>query len=144
MEIDPVRVITDRGVRVIRASDRLPDVCSGDMIREAAISRGTVGAEKLWIGWVELGPGLVSSVHHHGEAESGIFIVSGHARFYAGEKLEEEMEVGEGEFVWVPPNVVHVEQNARTSEPVRMVVARSTQETLVFNLPNPQGWQPRR
>ena len=144
MDVDPIRVITDQGVRVIRQGDRLPDVCSGDMIREAAISRGTVGAEKLWVGWVELGPGLISAVHHHGEAESGIFIVSGRARFYAGDQLEEEMEAGEGEFIWVPPNVVHVEQNVRTSEPVRMVVARSTQETLVFNLPQPPGWQPRR
>jgi uncharacterized RmlC-like cupin family protein len=142
MEIDPTRIVTDQGLRVIRAGDRLPDVASGDMIREAAISRGSVGAEKLWVGWVELGPGLVSAVHHHGEAESGIFIVSGRARFYSGPELDESFEAREGEFVWVPPNVIHVEQNVATDQPVRMVVARSTQETLVFNVPTPAGWTP--
>jgi uncharacterized RmlC-like cupin family protein len=142
MEIDPTRIVTDQGVRVIRAGDRLPDVASGDMIRQAAISRGNVGAEKLWVGWVELGPGLVSAVHHHGEAESGIFIVSGRARFYSGPELDESLEAREGDFIWVPPNVIHVEQNVATDQPVRMVVARSTQETLVFNVPTPAGWTP--
>lgn len=142
MEVDPTRVVTDQGVRVIRAGDRLPDVCSGDMIREAAISRSSVGAEKLWVGWVELGPGLVSAVHHHGEAESGIFIVSGRARFYTGAELEDSFEAREGEFIWVAPNVIHVEQNVDMNQPVRMVVARSTQETLVFNVATPSGWTP--
>ncbi len=142
MEIDPTRVVTDQGVRVIRAGDRLPDLASGDMIRQAAISRGTVGAQKIWVGWVELGPGLVSAVHHHGEAESGIFIVSGRARFYSGPELDQMFEAREGEFVWVPPHLIHVEQNISTAEPVRMVVARSTQETLVFNVPSPSGWTP--
>lgn len=141
-DVDPTRVVTDSGVRIIRAEDRLPDVASGDMIRQAAISRGTVGAERIWIGWVELGPGLVSSVHHHGDSESGIFIVSGRARFYSGLELDESFEAREGEFVWVPPNVIHVEQNVSTGEPVRMVVSRSSQETLVFNVPTPPGWAP--
>ena len=28
------------------------------------------------------------------------------------------------------------------TKPVRMVVARSTQASLTFNLPTPAGWQP--
>jgi uncharacterized RmlC-like cupin family protein len=144
MQLDPTRIVSDQGVRVIRAGDRLPDVCSGDMIREAAIARGTVDAEKLWMGWVELGPSLISAVHHHGEAESGIFIVSGHARFYSGADLEDSFEAREGDFIWVPPNLIHVEQNVSGNEAVRMVVARSTQETLVFNVPPPSGWSPLR
>ena len=44
--------------------------------------------------------------------------------------------------MWVPPHVVHVEANAGT-EPVKMVVARSTQETLVFNVEMPAGWAAR-
>lgn len=112
------------------------------MLREAAIAESTVGAQKIWLGYVELGPGLISAVHHHGEAESGIYIISGNARFYSGEQLESPQEAHAGDFVWVPPHVVHVEQNASQTEPVRMVVARSTQDALVFNLPTPPGWQP--
>jgi uncharacterized RmlC-like cupin family protein len=131
-------------LRVVRPEDRVPDVASGAMIREAAIAQTVVGSQKIWVGYVELGPGLVSSVHHHGEAESGIYIVSGHARFYAGERLDEMHEADAGDFVWVPPQLIHVEMNTSDAEPVRMVVARSTQETLVFNLPTPEGWSPRR
>jgi uncharacterized RmlC-like cupin family protein len=112
------------------------------MLREAAIAQSTVGAEKIWLGYVELGPGLVSAVHHHGEAESGIYIISGDARFFTGDQLDQSHEAHAGDFVWVPPHMVHVEMNTSTSEPVRMVVARSTQASLTFNVPTPEGWQP--
>jgi len=81
-------------------------------------------------------------VHHHGEAESAIYVISGHARFLAGHELAERYEAQSGDFVWVPPHVVHVEMNASRREPVGMVVARSTQETLVFNVQAPAGWTP--
>jgi uncharacterized RmlC-like cupin family protein len=129
-------------LRVITSGDRCPDQASGAMLREAAIAQSTVGASKIWLGYVELGPGLISAVHHHGEAESGIYIISGDARFFSGESLDESQEAHAGDFVWVPPHMVHVEMNTSSSEPVRMVVARSTQASLTFNLPTPHGWQP--
>ena len=128
------------GLRVIAPKDREPDVASGSMLREAAVSERMVGAERLWLGWVELPPGLVSSVHHHGAAESGIFILSGHARFVSGEGLDRVHDADPGDFVWVPPHEVHVELNRSSNEPVRMVVARSTSEAVVVNLPTPEGW----
>src|ERR671928_2071150 len=90
-------------LRVIRAGDRCSELASGPMVRESAIAQNTVGAQKIWLGFVELGPGLVSAVHHHGEAESGIYIISGDARFYSGEHLDESFEAHAGDFVWVPP-----------------------------------------
>lgn len=130
------------GLRVIPAEDRVPDQASGAMLREAAVSLGNVGAERLWLGWVELPPGLISAVHHHGRAESGIYIVSGRARFLTGDRLEDVHNAEAGDFVWVPPHQVHVEMNRSAGEPVRMVVARSTAEALVVNVPAPQGWDP--
>jgi uncharacterized RmlC-like cupin family protein len=129
-------------LRVVRPGERIADQASGAMLRESAIAASTVGAQRIWLGYVELGPGLVSAVHHHGEAESGIYIISGHARFYSGERLERPQDANAGDFVFVPPDVIHVEQNVSSSEPVRMVVARSTQANLTFNLPTPDGWQP--
>src|SRR5438445_8994271 len=129
-------------LRVIRSAERSPDKVSGSILDEAAIAERTDGAQKIWLGYVELGPGLVSAVHHHGEAESGIYIISGDARFFSGDQLDQAQEAHTGDFVWVPPNMVHVEMNTSQSEPVRMVVARSTQASLTFNLPTPEGWQP--
>jgi uncharacterized RmlC-like cupin family protein len=127
---------------VIKPGDRSPDVASGSMVREAAISGSMVGARGLWFGYVELPPGLVSAVHHHGEAETGIYIVSGRARFVCGEDLDEVLEAEAGDVIWVPPFAVHVEMNPSEDEPTVAVVARSTQEGTVVNLPTPEGWSP--
>lgn len=131
-------------LRLIRPGDRAPDVASGSMIREAAIAQRTVGAQKIWVGYVELPPGMISAVHHHGEAESAIYVISGRARFYAGPQLDVVRIAEPGDFVWVPPQLIHVEMNETEDTPVQMVVARSTQETLVFNVPTPDGWSPKR
>jgi uncharacterized RmlC-like cupin family protein len=130
-------------LRVIGPGDRASDVASGAMLREAAISSQNVGADRLWMGFVQLGPGLISGAHHHGEAESGIYLISGTARFYTGDGLQDVHEAGAGDFIWVPPHVVHIEQNASPTEPAVMVVARSTQETLVFNVDAPEVWEPK-
>ena len=131
---------TGSALRVISAAERVPDVASGAMRREAAVAQHTVGSEKIWLGYVELAPGCTSAVHHHGEAESGIYIIAGQARFFTGPDLEQAHDAAAGDFVWVPPQVVHVEHNRSQTEPVRMVVARSTQANLTFNLPTPDGW----
>jgi uncharacterized RmlC-like cupin family protein len=112
------------------------------MRREAAISGSTVGAARLWIGYVELPPGLVSAVHHHGEAESGIYLIAGRARFVAGEALDEVHDAEAGDFIWVPPFAVHLEINPSDTEVARAVVARSKQDNIVFNLETPEGWSP--
>src|SRR5438093_6367133 len=124
-------------VRVIRPADRAAEVSSGSMKREAAISLALTGAQRIWTGYAELPPGLVSGAHHHGEAESSIYMISGHARFVTGSGT---FDAGPGDFVFVPPHAVHVEANTSDTETVRMVVSRTTQETLVFNVDMPEGW----
>jgi uncharacterized RmlC-like cupin family protein len=128
--------MADHGLKVIRPADRKLDVASGAMVREAAISKALTGAEKIWVGYVELPPGMKSAPHHHGECESVIFVISGEAQFLTGTDSQTMQVARTGDFVWVPPHFVHIEANASQAEPVRMVVARSTQETLVFNLPS--------
>jgi len=123
-----------QALRIVRAADRRQDLASGAMVREAAISQSLVGAQKIWVGYVELPADARSAPHHHGQCESAIYIISGEARFLFGPGYKTVDTARPGEFVWVPPQVPHIEQNPSRSEPVRMVVVRSTQETLVFNL----------
>ncbi len=127
-------------VQVIHPQDCLPDVASGPMHRQAAVSAATVGARGLWLGHVQLGPGMVSAAHHHGDVESAVYVVSGVARFAFGDDLGEVVEAGPGDVVWVPPRVVHVEMNADDSEPVVVVVSRSSQDNVTINVPYPEGW----
>jgi uncharacterized RmlC-like cupin family protein len=124
-------------VKVIRPGDRVEDTASGAMLREAAIAGRTTGAQHLWVGYVELPPGMQSAVHHHGDSESAIYVISGQARFLCGDDLSQEEDADPGDFVWVGPNEVHVELNRSGLDPVRMVVARSTQEAIVVNIEAP-------
>ncbi len=132
------------GFHVVRPENRTPDMASGAMLREAAISGDLVGAQKLWVGTVELPPGAMSAVHHHGDSESAIYLISGRGRFCSGDELNEVFDAQAGDFVWVPPHVPHAEINASDTEPVRMVVVRSTQEAVVVNVATPTGWTPPR
>jgi uncharacterized RmlC-like cupin family protein len=49
---------------------------------------------------------------------------------------ERRVEAGPGDYVYVPPYVPHREENPSANEPVTVVLARSTQEGIVVNLPS--------
>ena len=51
------------------------------MRRYEAISGTRSGSRKIWMGESHIAPGMVSGDHHHGEAETGIYVVSGHPVF---------------------------------------------------------------
>jgi hypothetical protein len=47
------------------------------MRRYEAISGKRNGSRKIWMGKDHAAPGMISGDHHHGEAETGIYVVSG-------------------------------------------------------------------
>lgn len=105
------------------------------MTRQEAISGRTTGASQLWMGRALAPAGVVSGAHHHGASESAIYVVAGHPSFLFGEGLRERLDVGPGDFVFVPAWTVHVEANLSAEDAV-LIVARSTQEAIVVNLPD--------
>jgi uncharacterized RmlC-like cupin family protein len=127
------------GIRVVRPSERdLGTAQTAGMVREAGISGETAGARTIWSGYVKGPPGMASGVHHHGDCETAIYVLSGHARFQFGPKLENAVEVRAGDFLFVPPNEVHVEENMSTSEPVEFIVSRGCTGILTVNVPDPR------
>lgn len=64
-------------------------------------------------------------MHHHGASESGIYIISGQARFRMGPDLAEHADAGPGDFIYVPAWAVHSEANLSQTEPVVAIVCRS-------------------
>jgi uncharacterized RmlC-like cupin family protein len=107
------------------------------MRRLEAISGATVGSEKLWMGETQVAPATASGDHHHGEAETAIYVVSGRPVFvFADGEREVRIETGPGEYVFVPPYVPHREENPSSEETAVVVIARSTQEAIVVNLPS--------
>ncbi|MGW3954173.1 cupin domain-containing protein [Streptomyces sp. NPDC004752] len=110
------------------------------MRRFAAISGGTVGSERIWMGQTHVSPRTASSNHHHGASETAIHIVAGNPEFVflddaSGTPEEIRIRTAPGDYVFVPPFVPHREENPSIDTEAVVVIARSTQEAIVVNLP---------
>ncbi|MFR9802477.1 cupin domain-containing protein [Pseudonocardia sp. RS010] len=106
------------------------------MRRLEAVSGATVGSEKLWTGETHVAPATNSGDHHHGEAETSIYVVSGRPRFVFHDGTGEVvLQTEPGDYVFVPPFVPHREENPDPEVPAVVVISRSTQEGIVVNLP---------
>jgi uncharacterized RmlC-like cupin family protein len=46
------------------------------------------------------------------------------------------LEAAPGDYVWVPPHVPHREENPSPDTEAVVVIARSTQEAIVVNVPS--------
>jgi uncharacterized RmlC-like cupin family protein len=104
------------------------------MTRREAISGTSAGAEKLWMGQTHVAAGAKSGDHHHGAAETAIYVVSGTPAFvFADGDAEIRLEAKPGDYIFVPPYVPHREENPGAEEAV-VVIARSSQEAIVVNL----------
>ena len=125
-----------RPLRHVPAAEMSTDTGqTGGMTRREALSGKTVGAEKLWMGQTHVGRHTASANHHHGDSETAIYVASGHPVFVFAEDGEEIRLTPEpGDYVFVPPWTPHREENPGDEEAV-VVIARSSQEAIVVNLP---------
>ncbi|HEX4721987.1 MAG TPA: cupin domain-containing protein [Pseudonocardiaceae bacterium] len=124
-------------LRHIKAADLTGDTGqTTGMTRLEAISGKTVGSAKVWMGETHVAPHTNSGDHHHGEAETAIYVVSGHPVFvFADGDNEIRLAAEPGDYVFVPPYAPHREENP-TGESAVVVIARSSQEGVVVNLPS--------
>lgn len=128
----------DEGVHVIRPSERSAATAQTMGIRrEAAVAPDTTGATALWMGQATTPSGTVSAWHHHGDCETGIYVVSGRARFSWGPGGSQSAEVGPGDFLAVAPYAIHREE-ALGDEEFVMVVARGCSGILSVDVDGPQ------
>ena len=120
----------------ITPADRLTSVGQhAGMERSIAISRPTVGADHLYTAIVSTAPGDRTRIHHHGDCETSIYILSGAARYTWGVTgLENEMTARSGDVIYIPAGEVHVEENASESEPLVVVLTRNCPDSHVVYL----------
>ena len=108
---------------------------NADMERSIAISAERVGSVGLYSSVVTTAPGARTRVHHHGECETSIWIVSGRATYTFGPTgLEESMEAEAGDFVYIAAGEVHVEENASETAPLVVVITRNCPGSVVHYL----------
>lgn len=127
--------ITDQVVPVVtrKGAEHRDTGQSGGAVRISGVSTQHTPATKIWYGQVSNEPGYRSFPHHHGEAETGGYVLRGHGRIYFGEDYKEFIDMTEGDWVFVPPYMPHVEANMSITEELVWLTAR-TPENIVVNL----------
>ena len=93
------------------------------MTREAAVVR-----PELWTGLVHTDPQVTGGWHHHGEHDSVLYVVSGVLRLEAGES---SVDGAPGDFLHIPPYVVHREGNPTQERSTAVVIRQGTGEVVV-------------
>lgn len=116
-------------ISVIKASD-LSDLTNQtkNMPRKTAVQ-----TPNLWIGRVTGEAAMNSGTHHHGEAETSGFIISGTTKLLYGDGYEDYLEYSTGDFLRVPSYLPHIEQNPSKTEPIEFLTARNP-KNIVVNL----------
>jgi uncharacterized RmlC-like cupin family protein len=126
----------------IVVNDRVVVVRGAELSRQTAQSTGALrrvgvspagGSSRIWMGQVSNEPGMRSVPHHHGEAETAGFILSGNARIYWGDGYAEYVDLETGDFVYVPAYLPHIEANLSDTEPLVFLTCR-TPDNIVVNL----------
>ena len=107
------------------------EAVSGAMKRWSGVSEGLTGSEGIHMGLSTIPPGCASSPHHHTNCESAIYVVRGHGKMLAGDRLQDVLEFGPGDFMYVPPFAPHQPVNGSDAEEVVLVIARNTTVELV-------------
>jgi uncharacterized RmlC-like cupin family protein len=121
-----------RIVKPLQFDDRTPQ--TPGMLRLAAVSHGLVGSEALWAGVMLADPNTASSAHHHGPLETVVYMVSGQSKVRWGSRLEHEVDLEPGDFLFIPPFVPHQEINPSPDQHTEWVVVRSGREAVTVNL----------
>lgn len=131
--------ILEGGVRLIRGAE-LTDVTGQSQGATRLIAVGPSGdggarSSRIWMGRVENEPGMRSVPHHHGEAETAGYILSGRSRIYWGEGYREYVDLQTGDFCYVPAYLPHIECNLSKTEPLTFLTCR-VPDNIVVNLPD--------
>ncbi len=121
-------------VLVIRENEREVEVRSGAMTRIAGVSEGLTGARGIHLAESTIPPGRCSSPHHHTNCESAIYVASGSGLMLSGADLSDEIEIGPGDMIYIPPGAAHQPVNVSETEPLRLIVARNAPVELVVEL----------
>ena len=102
------------------------------MTRLPAVVPGKGDTTKIWMGKVTAAPREKGPPHTHLEAETAAYVLRGHVRVYFGENFEEWIEAGPGDFIFVPANTPHIEENPYDEEQ-EGILCRAP-DNLVVNL----------
>lgn len=98
------------------------------------IAAETVGSTGICMHILTIPPGARAKAHLHEAHETAIYVLSGEAHTWYGDRLEEHVVVHTGELFYIPAGVPHLPANL-SNTPCTAVIARTDpneQESVVL------------
>jgi uncharacterized RmlC-like cupin family protein len=89
------------------------------------ISAQNSPAQAICMHLLHVPPGERSKAHKHADHETTIYVLSGKARMWYGERLEHIVDVQAGDFLYIPADVPHMHINSSDTEMLTAVIART-------------------
>lgn len=100
------------------------------------------GAHGISMNKIVIPPGGSAKAHTHSGFESAIYLIQGRVKTLYGKDLKQSVVNEAGDFIFIPPNVLHQPVNLSKTEPAIAIVARNDpneQENVVLhNVPSVQ------
>ncbi|MBI4289007.1 MAG: cupin domain-containing protein [Chloroflexi bacterium] len=121
------------GVSLVRATEE--SMSKQGLPYYVGISAENVGAKRISLNLIIIPPGGHAEAHFHRDHESAIYLIKGRTVTRYGKRLEKEMVMEAGDFLFIEPNVPHQPFNLDDKEPAMAVVTRSDpreQESVVL------------
>ena len=118
---------------LLRAGD--PFVGKQGFTYAPAVSAESVGAWGIHMQLLTVPPGGRAKAHKHASHETAIYVLSGEAAMWYGERLEHHMVTRPGDFVYIPADMPHLPYNLSETEAAVAIVARTDpneQESVVL------------
>ena len=125
-------------MRVVKPSGVDRDVPRG-VVGGAEISQPTTGATNIYMGLFRVPAGSRGRPHYHENCETALYMLKGSIEIRWGDHLEEEVTIGPGDMVYVPPRETHILVNRSDSEPAEYVVARDSPTEDSVEVPWAEG-----
>lgn len=94
----------------------------------------TVGSQGISMTVLVLPDGARAKCHLHEGVETAVYVIDGRAEMFSGAKLEEHLECGPGDYVYIPADVAHLVMNRSGGATTALVAhtAASDQDGIVL------------
>ncbi len=98
------------------------------------IARETVGSQAICMHLLRIPPGGRAKAHKHATHETAIYVISGEAQMWWGDRLQHHMTTVAGDLIYIPADIPHLPVNKGSEEAVA-IIARTDpheQESVVL------------
>ena len=91
----------------------------------AGIAAENTGSQGICMHLLNMPPEERARAHLHENHETAIYVISGQAGMWYGERLEEHVDIDSGDFIYIPTGIPHLPYNPSETETCTAVIART-------------------